>query len=451
MSAALKRAISRRKFIVAGASGLLLPVATRAGLIMQSGSRHVVQDGGDPGTAPQWFLDLPEGEWVAICENSNQQITNVLPSPKPTLNQSPYSWNNIDGAIVNSWNGGYVDQSRNTYGFCANGGHADYAGNEIYELDLRVDTLAELAWSRRTTPTPTATMQAEDLGLGGDGHYTDDRSRSMHNTFQVWGDGRIWMPAQNSVCSADGGFSKRCVSFDRDSLGDGSFPRNYAGSDFWDNHGVIPTAYSGDTMKFGVAAFDRVGHKAWGLSGESANNTVYWSVDTQGVTLGDMTAYDSGQEMGSWTWATVAHDLGIMIAGDKLRGYASVLDLSDPGAGWTTPSVSGTGLFSSGGCGAVYDEANHCVYVGDPANIGNNVRKLVLPKSGSSYNPGGSHVWSNINVPGDTITISGGGNQGVYSKFNKVDDMGNGQGLLIFCGAYAGPTYVCKLPTGGLS
>jgi len=61
-----------------------------------------------------------------------------------------------------------------------------------------------------------------------------------------------------------------------------------------------------------------------------------------------------------------------------------------------------------------------------------------------------SHTHSS--APSNTIVPSVTGNQyqGTFSKFQMIEDMGNGQAALCFVASTTGPLFVYKLPAGGL-
>jgi hypothetical protein len=80
--------------------------------------------------------------------------------------------------------------------------------------------------------------------------------------------------------------------------------------------------------------------------------------------------------------------------------------------------------------------------------MGGQIRKLVIPTTGSAYNPSGQWVWSTISPGGATPTAAGG--QGTYSKWNIVEDMGNGRAAIVFCGGISLPTFVYKVPVAGI-
>jgi hypothetical protein len=102
---------------------------------------------------------LQPGEWYEI---PNSKIRQSLPSPIPVGNPSN---------ITNAWNGGFFDSTRNRY-VVMGGGHADYAGNEMYGFDVN-----SLTWSRFWGPTPnaqiptsTGTYEVYDDGNPGSRH-----------------------------------------------------------------------------------------------------------------------------------------------------------------------------------------------------------------------------------------------------------------------------------------
>src|SRR5262245_24509780 len=78
--------------------------------------------------------DLRPGEWY---EFPNSRIRDVLPSPLP------------EGSVTAmlAYSGGAFDTRRNRL-MVWGGGHAAYAGNEMYAFDV-----ASGRWSRLTTPT----------------------------------------------------------------------------------------------------------------------------------------------------------------------------------------------------------------------------------------------------------------------------------------------------------
>lgn len=79
---------------------------------------------------------MQPGQWMEL---PNTKIRSVLPSPLP----SGYAPN-----IVQAWNGGAVDSTRNRL-LVWGGGHGDYYGNEMYALEL-----STLSIKRIVDPSP---------------------------------------------------------------------------------------------------------------------------------------------------------------------------------------------------------------------------------------------------------------------------------------------------------
>lgn len=407
-----------------------------------------------PGQAPSWFLNMTEGTWTEVAGSAGQRIQDCLPSPVP--NNGAGQVQGSPDSIATAWTGGAVDQARGEYILAGNGGHADYPGNEAYAISMRDPTPR---WRRISDPTPNSSLIFDDAPTASGALNADGRPRAMHSTFECYGDGRVWFPLQNSYASPSGGSSKGLVSYSRDSLGNASTPLPWTGSNLgpWAVHSPINFASVGisdlSSVIFGVGVFDRVGHKVWGLGGNSANYTVYWSVDTTGSTLGQNRVYKQNKSFGHWGgWAVVAHDLRILVAGDHLRNVITVLNLDAVGTAndWQQVSnVTGTGFYQSG-AGGVYIPASRSIACGDPRTTGASIKKLQIPTklSGGNvvYDPAGQWVWSSLNPGGAVPTAAG----RAYSKWNIVEDMGNGQSAIVALTKIDGPVYVYKVPLAGV-
>jgi hypothetical protein len=402
-----------------------------------------------PGTAPSWFTSMSSGTWTTIAGGAGQRVADCTPGSIALSGLSGES----PSSICTAWTGGAVDPTRREYILCANGGHADYSGNETYALSLGDE---KPAWRRICDPTPKSAMPLPLADEGG-GVYLDGRPRAMHSTFEVFGDGRVWFPLLNSVSSPGGGTVNKVASFNRNSLGNATSTLAYAANTMgpWTVHGAVP-GLNATTARFGRGVFDPVNHYVYGLGGFSANTTAYWRVSTSGSTLGQATYKEAGLPIGNFnTWAVCAYDLGIIVAGDSLRRQICVLTLANFGSSnaWSTPTnVSGTGYFNAdefGGAGGVYIKKNHTIAIADPRSTGKTIYKLQIPTTNGAYNPSGQWVWSTI-TPGGATPTTASGNSSANSKWNIVEDMGNGQSAIVFLGDISGPTYVYKVPVNGL-
>jgi len=256
------------------------------------------------------------------------------------------------------------------------------------------------------------------------------------------------MPYMNSVTSPGGGSVNRQISYNRDALGAALSPAAYS-TNPWVNHGVL-SGINTNVALFGVGVFHRYRHRAYGLGGNGANNTNWWYVNTLGPTLGTGASFTSGQSFGHWGgWAVCAHDLDIIVAGDHLRNAICVLDCVTNT--WTQISnVSGSGFFSSNS-GGVYVAKNRVIGIGHPTTTGSTIYRLTIPTTTANgkivYNPSGTWAWSNFTPSGATVTTEA---VHTYSRWNIVEDMGDGRSAIVYCGGIDYPTYVYKIPASGL-
>ncbi len=435
----------------------------------------------DPPSAPAWFTALPSSQWGTVAAGGTINAVIQVPMPHSILSTEASS------SICNAWVGGWVDPDRREYGLCANGGHGDYAGNENYAISLRAKTPA---WRRLSDSTPNAYMPPNDGSSGpntfneGNGLYQDGRPRAMHNTFQTYGNRRVWMPAQNSVTSAGGGMYNRVVSYNRD------FPALLAADDrrmfggagsalAWTLSDLGPWALHGSTAnvngtgeKFGNAVYDPSDGYVYGLGGSAANNCLYWRVGTgaKGTTLGS----NSGRmglnlPIGNFgTWAVcLPHigTLGVICCGDAWTSSICILDCSKIGQAdaWTTipaGQISGTGYYyapddvtyKTGGGGGAYHALSRQILVGDPRYLGGQIYKLVHPNVTTVAGLlAGSWAWSTVSPSGATpATEATGTSSAAFSKWNIIPDMGDNRAALVFVGRTVGPVYVLPIPVGGL-
>jgi hypothetical protein len=130
--------------------------------------------GGEPSasaTWPAWRKALSRWQWKQI---PNSDLSSVVPSPS------------VPGALsarIDAWNGLAADTRTNRLYSAANGGHSDYSGNEVVELDLSGDAVA---WRMLRAPTPTASIVASDYTKGVyNDYYLDGRPASTHTYYAL--------------------------------------------------------------------------------------------------------------------------------------------------------------------------------------------------------------------------------------------------------------------------
>lgn len=416
------------------------------------------------GPPPAWWTALTSGQWAAIAPSST-----LAAAAPPAVSDSDTG----QSAVISAWSGATVDQANRRFILLANGGHADYAGNEGYRLDLGSATPG---WQRFIDPTPNSSLTYDDSPTGSFALNADGRPRSMHTSgFQCFGDGYVWYPYCNSYSSPSGGSVPGMACFN---MNNGSLVQALASavSLTWDKTagpwmvlGGIPDTGSGisrdgvtGAASFGVSVFDRVGHRVFGLGGLGSDRTncYVWYVSTQAGSFGQSVSYilNNGNPYADFRWAVCAYDLNIIVAADGANGRIIVFDLTNVGgSGWyqaITPSGSG---YYGGGVsgpfpGAGYVAANHMIGVGDPPNIGNTIYKLQVPTKVSSgntvYDPSGTWAWTSSTPGGATVTHPD--DTKPYTRFNIIENMGDNTAALVYIGGVSAPTYVYKVPATGL-
>lgn len=107
------------------------------------------------------FDFVQPGTWHEVPNSKLNTYTSVYP-PIPTPAGSPSN-------VFVAWGGGLFDTQRNRL-VVHGGGHADYAGNEIYAF-----TFSTLSWTRLTNPTPASQVIAEANA------YADGNPTSVHS------------------------------------------------------------------------------------------------------------------------------------------------------------------------------------------------------------------------------------------------------------------------------
>jgi hypothetical protein len=108
---------------------------------------------------------LSIGQWQQI---PNTSISSVEPSPIPL-------GTNRDSKVI-AWTSFVVDTRTSKVYSVANGGHNNYAGNEVDVLDLERD---QPVWSQILPPTPNSQI------TNGQSYYADGRPTSRHTYYGV--------------------------------------------------------------------------------------------------------------------------------------------------------------------------------------------------------------------------------------------------------------------------
>ena len=421
-------------------------------------------------TAPAWFTAQTAGTWNGVATTGTPDA--VKPSPEPFV-----GFSTLHARSLTSWSGASVDQARREYLLTANGGHADYPGNEVYALALGLETPA---WRRLIDPTPNAQMpQSPPAFNEGDGLYNDGRPRSMHNCFQKFANGKVWMGVQNSVTSGGGGDYNRVLAFNREYsallAADGTRGTGGTGSPLaWTAANIGPwelytgsSGWNSSAGAFGKQLYNPRDKYMYCLGGKSGNGTVYyWRIDTTtGAASAVQTHFISGTTIGRFQdWAVLVPDIGpsgVIIAGcTSQTPVIAVFDISKFGqaGAWSQhSSYTGTPYFSTYVAGSggeagdgVYLSPFRQVAIGNPPYIGSQMYKLQLPATTTVAGLlAATWSWSNFTPTGGT-GISATGIPGSWGKWELIENMGNGQSAIVYAGGTTSPTFVYKVPTTGL-
>lgn len=395
--------------------------------------------------APAWWNSLAEDTWTTIATASPRRLVDVIQSPGSS--RPPGGWG-FENAILGAFTGAAVDQTRGEYLIVAGGGHGDGANNSAYALSLRSATPA---WRRLTDATPDANLG--NLNLESDGKFADGRPRAMHATNVCWVGGtgiksRVVFPVMSSVTSGQGGHADWLLSFDRDVLGAGATPLPWTAANLGPWAFVKRTNGNSNWYGFGTAVYDPVTQKLFGISNGSGSFGIYWSITP--VTANDFGAITTQIDSSRWIapgWATVAPDLGIVIVGNTAANNIQILNIATNT--WATANQAGQGVWPGstayGGIyGCVYMPETKEIIVANPFETGNTMYVASIPlTSGGAYDPTGLWVWSQrVRTGGPTGAPSGWGS----SKWNRVNDMGDGRPAIVFVSDVNGATYVYKPP-----
>jgi hypothetical protein len=116
-------------------------------------------------TLPTWRMGMMVGEWKQLA---TADITKVTPTVQP----SGGYYGRID-----AWNGFASDTVHSIVYLGGAGGHADYAGNEVYTIDLNA---AAPQWVIQIQPSPSSAYTIDQE------YYTDGRPSPTHTYYTAW-------------------------------------------------------------------------------------------------------------------------------------------------------------------------------------------------------------------------------------------------------------------------
>lgn len=426
---------------------------------VSSNPTNIITQSSGGGGAPTWFVGLAEKTWTVIAKGTGSDFTSGA-----TLASTNPNTVGIDGTsgfrgMITAWCGASANQDQKELLLAGNGGHGDYLGNGGYALQLNRSIPR---WFRLADPSPTSAWATNPpcnvYGLN-PAVYADGRPASMHtaNT-PTYGNGKVYIMGQTAYSNIGGG-SPAIFSFDRAGLGTNpSSPLAYAGGTGpWTHHGSGSTTQSSN---FSCACFDPVTNLAWGFFKTQNYDASWFSIDAAGT----ITRYTQSSGVGGIatlqqrSWAVCCDDLGLFVIGNGLDNGVTdtqlgIVTRATPNSMTIKNTVQ---AYNMGAWGAVYHKPSRSILTYQSSvHTNGQMLKLKIPISAPGV-PDMAAPWNWVQVDKATGSISPtheyGDFVGTYSKFNIINDMGNGQACLVYVtGINNGYTYVYKLPVGEVS
>jgi hypothetical protein len=269
-----------------------------------------------PGSASDVFEKLGPGHWYEV---PNSELRAVLPSPRPAGDPL---------AIMEAWSGGTYDPVRDALVLAANGGHADYGGNEVYAFSL-----SSLSWQRLTDPSmaPLPPVAVEAL--------PDGRPSSRHTysgvTFHVSAD-KVFISG-GSLWSATGGGSRGAWTFDVPARA-------------WERRADAP-----GSQVTAMVAYDPVTGLVFSLlqNGTLAAYDYKKNSWAKRASMGGWAEFDPARTM-------VMHPTRrqlLVVGGGKVLAFG----LSQFSGTQTIATTGGEAIVNAQGPGLAYDSANNCI------------------------------------------------------------------------------------------
>lgn len=125
----------------------------------------------NPSTWPAWRRGIAPWRWVRVPGSDLSSVSPAVPVPGNLRNR------------IDAWNGLAADTRRSRLYSAGNGGHADYSGNEVYEIDLSADTPA---WMMLREPSRPEHILASNASKGiYHDYYLDGRPSSTHTYYAL--------------------------------------------------------------------------------------------------------------------------------------------------------------------------------------------------------------------------------------------------------------------------
>lgn len=355
-------------------------------------------------TAPAWFAALANKQSIQPALNT---IASQAPSPLPTGTSGHAS-------VIHAWNGMAGDSVRKKLWMLGNGGHSDYAGNEVYEWDF-----ATRLWTRRRDPSASIT--------GNNTKYPDGRPSSDHSaSTHVCAEGRLFRLGMCSVYSSgfENGHQWWEYSPDAGSVAGRSTISGAAHDwiDLGNGHSRNKDAVNG------LAIFDPSERRLIKIYGDNIVTPGIEWFDLDGALTTPVATNGAWQAYSGTPCAAVDTTNGILLIKGGSSSTHYWVRLSAKG---TLNSISPTGT-PPGNAWAIYWWAPwNCFVTWDGAG---NILKGIPVVSGGGYQ---SFSWTTTPISSGPIPSIESGLAGMYNKINLVD-MGDGTAALCILSRYSG-------------
>lgn len=365
------------------------------------------------GSVPEWFSRLSHLEWTA-------PVTNWLGADgvRDPLADIGNALGGHQG-IINAWTGMLADDARRTIAMLANGGHNDYAGNEVYSCDLGAE---EPKWARRREATPS------EGSTGSWYQWSDGTPGPTHtNNAQIAANGRWFLLGMTASCFLGFSDERWCWEYDPE--------RNV-----WTKLGssIGPTSSSFGTCSM----FYPNGPDGGLLIRASHDYTAYQALNSPGelYELGGGTPGNGDALMGC---VDTTHD--VMLTWQKLgdNNYRWRKLVTSAERTSSSRVLTATGTPPSFKTAQIHWHEPSKAFLTWAGSGSQNLKKLTPTVDGD-----GNYIaleWSDV-VGYGAATPSWSANDLMYNKINMIKDMGNGDAAFIVVPRYGNPdTYVMRI------
>jgi hypothetical protein len=356
--------------------------------------------------APAWFTNLSHKQWGAPVQNWLGDINVVDPLAGANAGTTGHK------AIIGAWTGMGADQTRNTIWMAGNGGHADYAGNEVYACDLRTATPK---WIRQKNASRAPTNDGRVWTRFDDGTPPSDHT----GNYQVEADGR-WFKVGLGSPNWLGSPGHRWWEF------------NPATNAWIDRGTALQSDYYAIT---GMGLYDRVDRQLIKIFASRDYAVQFVNIDTMAITLstgafnnsssnsyGDI---DTTHRKLVWAYTDKPNELCVLDLNNKSAGYV-ILPVTGSGPGLTTYQIH-------------WHAPSQAFITWDGAS---GLKKLTPILDGTGKYT--SAVWSSVAGAGGPTPVRD--HSLLYNKIQMIKDMGNGDSALVVVSRYGNPdTYVMRL------